>query len=260
MCWHFKMWCQDPLIITITYDWQHNPAFTSCLVHGRDADCVAQCLQPAAVESYSLTWASPIAAITDRDLLVPLPGNAKAKSQGSILDWDQAKSCVFFFHVWQKVLMGKETQAYYEAVFAGFWHWRAQCMILDMCCAGQSADRPVDTPHIQHLGSLEWTHLNTALWLWSLSSPLMKQENNPKDSAPGGKGVERLCAHHRHIIITGKIKAEPRQHHTLGPHLPSQLRKLHFEKSMQNWSATKSYTEEVRARPNLEHHRLLKII
>lgn len=27
-------------------------------------------------------------------------------------------------------------------------------------------------------------HLYTALWLWSRSSPLMRQEHKPKDSAP----------------------------------------------------------------------------
>lgn len=33
------------------------------------------------------------------------------------------------------------------------------------------------------------SHLNMARWVCSCSSPLMMQENSPKDSAPAGEGV-----------------------------------------------------------------------
>lgn len=50
------------------------------------------------------------------------------------------------------------------------------------------------------------THLKTARWVCSCSSPLIMQENNPKDSAPGEEGRGARCSFEGSAPHTGKDK------------------------------------------------------
>lgn len=50
------------------------------------------------------------------------------------------------------------------------------------------------------------THLKTARWVCSCSSPLIIQENNPKDSAPGEEGRGACCSFEESAPHTGKDK------------------------------------------------------
>lgn len=59
--------------------------------------------------------------------------------------------------------------------------------------------------HRSHLQA----HLKTARWVCSCSSPLITQENNPKDSAPGDEGRGG------HLSVEGSAP-EPREGHGLG--------------------------------------------